>query len=115
MPDVSPIRVSMEGRPAGTGGASPLPILEMEGFRDVDEALADAGFRAEARKLLGVRTGKGADDCKPAAAAVRGRCRDCGAELASLMVHQHGRGYLVRWICWGALAEEPRCSFYVVP
>lgn len=42
---------------------------------------------------------------------VRGACPRCGEDLVSNCYYVAGRGYLVLWECWGALADEPTCDY----
>lgn len=51
------------------------------------------------------------DDGKPHEDWVRGTCPECGEPLISNMTYVGGRGYLVVWECWGAMAEQPTCTY----
>lgn len=42
---------------------------------------------------------------------LRGECPRCGGDLVSICRYVTGRGYLLVWECWGALLEQPTCSY----
>ena len=43
---------------------------------------------------------------------VRGTCPQCKVEpLVSNLYYVGGKGYLIRWECWGSLKESPTCDY----
>jgi len=51
------------------------------------------------------------DEGRPNPEWVRGRCPECGDELVSNLYYIGGRGYIIRWECWGSLQENPQCQY----
>lgn len=59
-----------------------------------------------------------ADECRPRHDGgrpkeewVRGTCPECGDVLVSNCYYVQGKGYLIVWECWSALADEPTCAY----
>jgi len=49
---------------------------------------------------------------RPDPQSVRGRCPECGDDLVSNLYYIPGEGYLIKWQCWGSLAEaEALCRY----
>lgn len=48
---------------------------------------------------------------QPDAEWIRAFCPRCGLPVVSNAYYIGGRGYIVRWECWGSLAMAPSCDF----
>lgn len=42
---------------------------------------------------------------------VRGRCPKCGDDLVSNLYYVGGRGYLLKWECWGTTKAPATCDY----
>lgn len=83
---------------------------QTERVKTMDEVLvveADALEENAAAALAPRRT----DDGRPDPQWVRGRCPECGDDLVSNLYYIGGKGYVIRWECWGSLQENPQCHY----
>lgn len=42
---------------------------------------------------------------------IRGKCPKCGGDLVSNLYYIGGRGYVLRYECWGSLVDPTTCDY----
>lgn len=50
-------------------------------------------------------------DGRPDPEWIRGTCPKCGDDLVSNLYYVAGKGYLIKWRCWGNESNPPTCDY----